>query len=292
MPYARTIHQPRTGFGTGSGPLTSRTTIKPLLDKSGPRSSGLSSSNAGIHMGLPAKDSPSRDEGIRKRRLSIISLVGSDEEDIIDTPPIANAPAALEGASQLSEGNGLKSDNEPGPFKHGHSLRPRSSLRASAKFRTGPTSPIQRQRRANGSSHRKSTKTTASFKDLVWSDVPGEPSDNPASFGTPAASRNRLVLSGASRATSSPYLSSRREIRLAIATETTAKRAKFFMAKKDYFLPLLPKTNYIQILLDVAKSAQPNTRESPIVGDKPHPPLKAVREDISPYIELDQQPKG
>ena len=291
--YANTTDQPRTGSGGSSGTLLSGTTINPLLNMPGPRSSGQISSNAGIHTGSPAEDSPSKDEGIRKRKLSIVNLVGSDEEDIIETPSTANAPAALEGAGQLSSGgNGLESDTEPSPFEHGHSLRPRPSLRASAKARTSLTSPIQRRPRANGSSHRKRVKTTASFKDLVWSDMPGELSDNPMSFGTPAASCNKLVLSGTSKASSSPCLTSRQEIRLAIATETAAKRAKFFMAKKDYFLPLLPETNYIRNLLDAVRPAQSNTIESPIVGDKLHPPLKTVRENISPYIELDQQPKG
>ena len=42
----------------------------------------------------------------------------------------------------------------------------------------------------------------------------------------------------------------RNGIRDTIATETTAKRAKYFVAKKDYFLPLLPENNHIKKLVD------------------------------------------
>ena len=42
----------------------------------------------------------------------------------------------------------------------------------------------------------------------------------------------------------------RNGIRDTIATETTAKRARYFVAKKDYFLPLLPENNHIKKLVD------------------------------------------
>ena len=42
----------------------------------------------------------------------------------------------------------------------------------------------------------------------------------------------------------------RNEVRDVISTETTARRSKFFIAKKDYFLPLLPEGNHVQRLVD------------------------------------------
>jgi len=42
----------------------------------------------------------------------------------------------------------------------------------------------------------------------------------------------------------------RNEVRDIINTETAAKRSKFFIAKKDYFLPLLPEGNHVQRLVD------------------------------------------
>ena len=45
-----------------------------------------------------------------------------------------------------------------------------------------------------------------------------------------------------------PQKSARNEVRDYINTETAAKRAKFFLAKRDVFLPLLPEGNYVQKL--------------------------------------------
>ena len=42
----------------------------------------------------------------------------------------------------------------------------------------------------------------------------------------------------------------RNETRDFIATETAAQRAKFFIAKKDYFLPLLPENNHVRRIVE------------------------------------------
>ncbi|MCJ1283251.1 hypothetical protein MMC26_002579 [Xylographa opegraphella] len=44
----------------------------------------------------------------------------------------------------------------------------------------------------------------------------------------------------------------RNETRDFIATETTAKRVKFFIAQKNYFLPLLPESNYVKRIVEQA----------------------------------------
>ena len=47
----------------------------------------------------------------------------------------------------------------------------------------------------------------------------------------------------------------RNEVRQGIATETTAKRGRYFVAKKDYFLPLLPDGNHVSRLVEQHKTS-------------------------------------
>ena len=76
-----------------------------------------------------------------------------------------------------------------------------------------------------------------------------------------------------SNAVSQPK-SARNEVRDNINTETAAKRSKFFIAKKNYFLPLLPEGNHIQRL----------------VGQHSH--NDDVEELEVPYEALCSQPQG
>ena len=52
------------------------------------------------------------------------------------------------------------------------------------------------------------------------------------------------------RSAPAPPRTARNEVRDQIASETAAKRANFFIAKKEYFLPLLPDSNHVQRLVD------------------------------------------
>lgn len=68
----------------------------------------------------------------------------------------------------------------------------------------------------------------------------------------------------------------RNEIRENISRETAVKRANFYVAKKEYFLPLLPESNSINRLIEARRAAGEQ-------GD----------EDITiPYEALEQQPEG
>ena len=67
----------------------------------------------------------------------------------------------------------------------------------------------------------------------------------------------------------------RNEVRSEIASDTAAKRAKFFVSKKDYFLPLLPEGNHIQRLVDQRKEQHNESTETHI-----------------PYEDLTSQPRG
>ena len=67
----------------------------------------------------------------------------------------------------------------------------------------------------------------------------------------------------------------RQELREFVNTETAGKRANFFVAKKDLFLPLLPEGNHVQRL--VAQRQQSVKKE----------------EDLSvPYEIIEHQPAG
>lgn len=70
----------------------------------------------------------------------------------------------------------------------------------------------------------------------------------------------------------------RNEIRDAIATETAGKRSAFFIAKKDFFLPLLPESNYISRLSER--------------GDHSQPDLGNGTDSAVPYETIETQPKG
>ena len=67
----------------------------------------------------------------------------------------------------------------------------------------------------------------------------------------------------------------RNEVRNAIASQTTAKRASFFVAKKDYFLPLLPEGNHITRLVEQHKHSDSSDDTATV-----------------PYEALTKQPTG
>lgn len=69
----------------------------------------------------------------------------------------------------------------------------------------------------------------------------------------------------------------RTETRDIISKETDVKKARFFVAKKDYFLPLLPERNYIKKLVEVAQQPQV---------------LTMPEEPIVPYESIKKQPSG
>lgn len=126
----------------------------------------------------------------------------------------------------------------------GHSLRQHKDLHLSLRAQENGDKPVSKKRRINPSSRKK--QPTISL-----------------TSNAPATTRT-----------------ARNEIRDAIATETAAKRAKFFVAKKDYFLPLLPESNHIGRLVEQHKHAEA---------------AKGTDSDADmtvPYELLETQPKG
>lgn len=126
----------------------------------------------------------------------------------------------------------------------GHSLRQHKDLHLSLRAQENGDKPVLKKRRVNPSSHKK--------KPTIGSTLN-------------AAATTRTA---------------RNEIRDSIATETAGKRAKFFVAKKEYFLPLLPESNHISKLVEQHGHAQAAK------GADPDADMTV------PYESLETQPKG
>ena len=87
-------------------------------------------------------------------------------------------------------------------------------------------------------------------------------------------SKPKIIIQPSAPVASAPK-TARQELREYVNTETAGKRANFFIAKKDLFLPLLPEDNHIQRL--VAQQRR--------VGNK--------EENLSvPYKVIEKQPAG
>ena len=73
-------------------------------------------------------------------------------------------------------------------------------------------------------------------------------------------------------------VSQRVAIRQEIATHTAANRDRFFVQKKDFWLPLLPLNNYVRKLVE--KDAQLSAEE------------RCKQPATIPYVEIEKQPRG
>lgn len=136
----------------------------------------------------------------------------------------------------------------------GHQLRARSDLHLSLRAQENGDKPVIKKRRLASASraHRKKQKV------IVTSDARHSETQT-----------IRLYVP--------PTRTARNEIRNAIATETAAKRSAFFIAKKDFFLPLLPESNYISRLIEKGEHSQPD--------------LDKDNDSIAVYEAIENQPK-
>lgn len=75
----------------------------------------------------------------------------------------------------------------------------------------------------------------------------------------------------------------RNEVRDEIASETAAKRANFFIAKKDYFLPLLPDGNHVQRLVDQRHEQYTNVPDRHIPYEAFTSQPQGVKATMKPY---------
>ena len=89
-------------------------------------------------------------------------------------------------------------------------------------------------------------------KDLHLSTRALENADRPRvkrrKVGTTKTRRKRAKTTTQQKAP--PPIGPRKEVREAINTETAGRRARFFVDKAEYFLPLLPESNHVKKLLE------------------------------------------
>ena len=129
---------------------------------------------------------------------------------------------------------------QPRVSSAGHSLRQHSDLHLSLRAQENGDKPIAKRRKVSNRSVKKNSVTAHA------------------------------------KGTQPLHKTARNEIRENISRETAVKRANFYVAKKEYFLPLLPESNSINRLIEARRAAGEQ-------GD----------EDITiPYEALKQQPEG
>lgn len=199
------------------------------------------------------------------RQKERISYTISDDSDSEASPSAVSSafPTPQKGAALKVIDLGEESDEEldvptsppPRVSSAGHQLRARSDLHLSQRAQENGDKPVVKKRKLTSASkaHRKKQKV------IVISDAKHGETDT-------------IKLSVPSTRTA------RNEIRDAIATKTAAKRSAFFIAKKDFFLPLLPESNYISRLLEK--------------GDHSQPDLDNDTDSTVPYEAIEIQPKG
>lgn len=213
-------------------PKSGRHTAKSLLNlfQGSPRTDAEDRSNTNA-------PEPKRDlnSNLRaKRKISYVNLADSDDnQDRVEKTPSEVSSAFPSPKAMRSRNKVEVDDRESTPelapsvapaldrtSSNGRSLRPRAELKAPIKASDMIIlrQPKRRKLVQSGASCRSSC--------IVTSDKP--------------------------KANDAVALTSRQTIRHNIATETATKRAKFLVAKKDYFLPLLPENNYVQKLIEKA----------------------------------------
>ena len=85
------------------------------------------------------------------------------------------------------------------------------------------------------------------------------------------------------RSVIAPTKTARNEIREEVNNETAAKRANFFVAKKEYFLPLLPEGNYVQRLVDQRQLQHVDAEASCISYEALSTQPQGVKAKMKPY---------
>lgn len=189
-------------------------------------------------------------ENIRARRhKERVSYQISDDSDLAPSPSVISSTVSTPQKRRLTHATciiDLEESPEPEPLKTppprissaGHSLRQHKDLQLSQRALENADKPRVKRRRVS----RKQNKNAAIVLDL-----------------------DAMPL----------QKTSRNEIRETIATETKGKRANFLHAKREYFLPLLPESNYISRLVEE------------------HNQSDHSEEDLSvPYEAIHQQPQG
>lgn len=185
-----------------------------------------------------------------------ISYTISDDSDVSPSAPSSAFPTPQKSREQPVVDSESESVEETvvlqSPVRRissaGHELRDRSNLHRSTRALVNGDKGV-RKRKLISTNRGQSKKQ----KVILTSDAGNE---NQKPNQRPAA----------------PIRTSRTGIRDTIASETATKRSAFFVAKKEYFLPLLPETNHITRLVEKADSTS--------------------KDYTVPYESIEMQPKG
>jgi SWI/SNF-related matrix-associated actin-dependent regulator of chromatin subfamily A member 5 len=206
-----------------------------------------------------------------RQKTSVSYQLPDDTDDVYSSPPASTfsspqkSPTECDIVDLMDESD----DSITVPItlpervsKAGHSLRPLSKLNLSLRALENADKPRAKSRKLK----RKALKSDI---ERVVSDVPNSGSG------------------GMSRIQSR---TKREEVRHVIATETASRRHKFFVAKKDYFLPLLPEKNFVRKLVEKAQTD--SEASGACTAGKENSPLAASDADMVPYKALKSQPAG
>lgn len=196
-----------------------------------------------------------------------VSYTISDDSDSAVSPSETSTPFSTPRAKRSREfvdlGDGEDDDENQSRkgaaterlSSAGHSLRPHSTLNLSLKaYENGDKKPPAKKRKLMSKASVKRSQA------ITQSNANGSKEEESSIFVQHA-------------------LSSRAQLRQNIATESEAKRSTFFVAKKDYFLPLLPENNYIQKLVDKLGTDSGTITPYEIVQQQP----KGVKATMKPY---------
>ncbi|KAI9836663.1 MAG: hypothetical protein M1819_001298 [Sarea resinae] len=197
--------------------------------------------------------------GLRQKQQVSYAISDDSESEAASTAPSAfSTPRSVRIGRRLDSEDGDDDDDDDlstpdvqrtRTSSGGHSLRQRSSLPLSLISFEKPRSRGKKRKAPGKSGGRKS-------KVILVSDT--------------QATGDTITVGKAGR---TRPLTARAEVQSNIAAETTARRKRFLLAKKDLFLPLLPERNNLQKLID---------------GQTGEEDGEALRE----YEELVTQPKG
>ena len=193
--------------------------------------------------------------GLRQKERVVYAI--SDDSDAAETPSTASSAfstpqkqkqkrvrSIIEIDDDDDDLEEIESPKTPPPrvSSAGHSLRQHSSLHLSLRAQENGDKPVKKRR--------KLSKRQARSVPIISSDL------------------NTKTLK------SKIHTTVRNEVRQSIATETAGRRVNFFVAKKEFFLPLLPESNHIKKLVEQHES-------------KPERDIA-----IFPYEVVDKQPLG
>lgn len=228
--------------------VSKSTTISELLAAFSPTSQPVKGFSPQIWAPQPRLEITMTERGLRRKEPVIYAI--SDDSDNADAPSaVSSAFSSPQKVVKRPrniidlEEDELEDIEPPKPplpriSSAGHSLRQAKDLHLSLRAQENGDKPVLKKRKLSKTRNKRQARVSSDFITVA-----------------PRTARN--------------------EVRDAIASQTTAKRASFFVAKKNYFLPLLPEGNHISRLVEQHKHSDSSNITSTV-----------------PYEALTKQPVG